>query len=156
VETEKGNWSCAVFSAYVAGVRADDMADEPVWVALSRRFGFQLLIFQAPRLEALEIAESTRRRNQQLQFRPYKAGAEGLAHRPPTAMVLASNVEHEHFEPIVPTQGATQRPGRFTAAAGRPEQEGWCPILNLTYTSDAQKRRVRACVSEGYRPEVCG
>jgi hypothetical protein len=131
-----------VLNAYTAGVRADDMADAAVMVALSRRYTFKLLIFQAPRLEALEAAEGARRRNQQLQFRPFSAGAEGLTGNPATAMVFASNVNHEHFEPIVPMRGLTQRPGRFTQAVARQEQEGWCPILNLTYTSDMQRRQV--------------
>jgi hypothetical protein len=131
-----------VLNAYTAGVRADDMADQAVMVALSRRYAFKLLVFQAPRLEALEVAEAARRRNQQLQFRPFSVGAEGITGNPATAMVFASNILYEHFEPIVPMRGTTQRPGRFTQASARPEGEGWCPILNLTYTSDMQRRQV--------------
>jgi hypothetical protein len=134
--------SCAVLNAYTAGVRADDMADQTVMVALSHRYAFKLLVFQAPRLEALEAAEGARRRNQQLQFRPFSVGAEGLTGNPATAIVFASNMNHEHFEPIVPMRGLTQRPGRFTPFLAQQQEEGWCPILNLTYTSDMQRRQV--------------
>lgn len=132
----------AVVQAYVAGMRADDMADQAVWVAFSYRYGIQVLIFQPPRLEALEAAEARRRRNSIMKFRPYKAGVEGLQHRPPTAMILATNMHCEHFEPIIPVNSTTQRPGRFTTAGSVPEREGWCPILDMAYVSDAARQRV--------------
>lgn len=138
---------CAVRDAYFAGVRADDMADQPVMVALSTRYRFKLAVFQPPTLDALEVAEGRLKRNQHLRFRPYSVGAadvQQMRGNPATAMVLATNVGARHFEPIVPISGATQRPGRFTHTVQRQETAGWCPVLDISYTTDQQRREVRS------------
>ena len=123
-------------------MRAEDMADQSVWGAFSYRYGIQVLISQNPRLEALEAVEARRRRNSTIKFMPYKAGVEGLQHRPRTATIPATNMHCEHFEPIIPVNSTTQRPGRFATAGSEPEREGWCPILDMTYVSDAARPRV--------------
>jgi hypothetical protein len=114
------------------------MADHGVMLAVARRYGIRMFVWNAPALEALESLG-----NRQRTFRYYDLSPPGLPNRPHTLYLLHTNLNCEHFEPIVPVQGTTARPCRFSQVGNQVEAEGWCPILNLRYTSNAAHNRVR-------------
>lgn len=126
-----------VRDAYVEGIRNGDMADHGVIVAMVRRYGIRVLVWNVPPLEAIEALGSRSR-----SYRVHEIAPPGVGTRSPTLYVLHTYIGYEHFEPILPVEGTTPRPGRFTAVGDRPESEGYCPILALQYTSNAQRQRV--------------
>jgi hypothetical protein len=126
----------AATAAYVHGIRDGDMADHGVMFALARRYNIKMFVWMPPVLEALDVARA------RSTFRPHVIHCEGVAARPACLFIFATNVGCEHFEPIVRMQGFNHLPSRLTAWSSRPEEEGYCPILNVTYTSRGQVRRV--------------
>jgi hypothetical protein len=112
------------------------MADHGVMVALARRYNLKIMVWMPPVLEALDAARA------RSIFRPMVFQCEGLTGRATCRFILATNVGCKHFEPILPMEGYNHLPSRFTPRGSRPEQDGYCPILNVTYTSSGQVRRV--------------
>jgi hypothetical protein len=127
-----------VTNAYIEGIRNGDMGDHGVITMLCRRYGIKAYVWNAPSLEALD-AGGTRSRV----FRCYEVSPAVPGNRPCTLYLLHTNLGVEHFEPVMPIEGTTARPSRFTAVGNRQESDTWCPILNIQYTSNAARRRVR-------------
>ena len=121
------------------GIRNNEMGDYGVMVILCRRFGSKALLWDPPALEALDEL-GTRNRV----FRHQECAPAGIPARPATLFMLHTNVGMEHFEPVLPNDGTTARASRFTAVGDRLPAEDFCPVLNLRYTSNAARRRVRS------------
>lgn len=118
-------------------IEGDGMADHAMIACIGRRYTLQILIWYPPKVEALDkIGRSTKA------YRPHEIAFAASARSKPL-FLLATNVVAEHFEPILPMEGTTHVPSRFTRCdAQRLHQDGYCAVLNVPFESAAATRQV--------------
>lgn len=119
--------------AYILGIRQGDMGDHGGMPVLARRYGIRVHVWNAPSLEALDAAGAGSRRV----YRYYECAPDGIPNRPARLYLLHTNIGIEHFEPVLPNEGTTARPSRFTAVGNRAVADDFCAIL--TCSSDTMQ-----------------
>ena len=140
--------TCSVVDAYLDGVLEGDMADTAVMHVLARRYGIQIVVFMPPKTDAMDSAQGRKR----TVLRGWHKAPEGIGGRPKILCVLATYLNCQHFEPVVPFSGCTHQVNRFQKITEE-DREGYCPALGVQYTSNAQHRQV--CSFQLMRPHDC-
>lgn len=127
-----------MFTMWCQGVIDGDMADNLAIMMVARRYNIKLLVWQPPPPDAFA---QCKRKNKA--FRPGSTpflDMEG-PHRRVNAFLLQFDLGVQHFEPVLPIEGESHQPYRFTIAERA--REGYDPVLNIQYRSSAMIAKVK-------------
>lgn len=138
---------------------AGGMAYNLAIMIFCRRFNIALKVWQPPHPAAWSQCN---RRN--VAFHP--GTVPFLDEDPPVgiprrkhAFIIQFHLGVEHFEPVVPAESTTLRPGRFSVA--EPREDGYDPVIRVRYRTAEMIAKVQLrkhkgdCDSTGWNIDVC-
>ena len=113
------------------------MADELAIQMYALRYNLRIYMFQPPHRAAWEVCSRSN-----VAFRAYVIGGDQQKNRNrTTCFIIQCDLGVPHFEPVLPLEGYTHRPGRFKPVETQPE--GTDPIIGQKYTTPEMTRKVR-------------
>lgn len=126
-----------LFEHWKAGVCSGAMADELAIQMYALRYNLRIYMFQPPHRAAWEVCSRSN-----VAFRAYVIGGDQQKNRNrTTCFIIQYDLGVPHFEPVLPLEGYTHRPGRFKPVETQPE--GTDPIIGQKYTTPEMTRKVR-------------